>query len=104
MRFGNKAFKSWVAKMTETADADILDIIQKGNPSFKHASRPVLEIKEYFLESFGNNERMDYGTGHELNFLIFIYCMCKIGVYSVDDYAPLINKVFQRYLILMRRI
>ena len=104
MRFGNKAFKTWVAKMAETVDDDLLEVITKGNPNFKHPKRPILELKEYILESFGHNERMDYGTGHELNFLIFLYCMCKIGVYTVNDYAPLINKVFQRYLLLMRRI
>jgi serine/threonine-protein phosphatase 2A activator len=30
--------------------------------------------------------------------------MCKIGIYSVNDFKPLINKVFQRYLVLMRKI
>lgn len=104
MRFGNKAFKTWVAKMTETVEDDLLDVITKGNPNFKNPKRPILELKEYILESFGHNERMDYGTGHELNFLIFLYGMCKIGVYTVNDYPPLINKIFQRYLLLMRRI
>lgn len=53
-----------------------------------------MEVKEYLMESFGHNERMDYGTGHELNFLVFLYCMCKIGVYTVNDYPALINKIF----------
>lgn len=94
MRFGNKAFKSWVAKIAETVDADLEEIITKGNPNFKFPKRPIIELREYILESFGHNERMDYGTGHELNFLIFLYCLCKIGVFTVNDYAPLINKIF----------
>ena len=104
MRFGNKAFKTWVEAVASTVDEDLLEIVTKGNPEFKNPKKPILELREYMLESFGHNERMDYGTGHELNFLVFIYCMCKIGVYKVDDYPVLINKVFQRYLILMRRI
>ncbi len=31
------------------------------------------ERSEYFRESFGNKMRMDYGTGHEFNFLCYIY-------------------------------
>ena len=104
MRFGNKAFKTWIEAVASTVDEDLLEIVTKGNPEFKNPKKPILELREYMLESFGHNERMDYGTGHELNFLVFIYCMCKIGVYKVDDYPVLINKVFQRYLILMRRI
>ena len=56
------------------------------------------EIRQYLIESFGSYERIDYGTGHELNFFIFLYSMCKIGMYSVNDFKPLINRVFQRYL------
>lgn len=104
MRFGNKAFVSWIAKVAETVDEDLLEIISVGNPAFKNPKLPIQEIKHYLLESFGNNERVDYGTGHELNFLVFLYCMCKIGVYSVNDYTVLINIIFQRYLELMRRI
>ena len=62
------------------------------------------EMKEYLLESFGSYERIDYGTGHELNFIIFLYCMCKTGFCGIDDFEALINVIFQRYILLMRRI
>ena len=104
MRFGNKAFRTWLDKIIANADADLVEIGKAGNPDFKHFSRAIPEIKEYLVDSFGSYERIDYGTGHELNFYVFLYCMCKIGIYGVDDYKELINKVFQRYLILMRRI
>lgn len=61
-------------------------------------------MKTYLIDSFGSYERIDYGTGHELNFYVLIYCLCKIGIFSVDDYKPLINCVFQRYMLLMRKI
>lgn len=56
------------------------------------------------IDSFGSYERIDYGTGHELNFYIFIYCMCKLGIYTKDDYKFLINCVFQKYLLFMRKM
>ena len=104
MRFGNKAFKTWVDKIRASIDTDLAEIMQVGNPEFKHKERAIVEIREYLLESFGSYERIDYGTGHELNFYVFLYCMCKIGIYTVDDYEVLINKVFNRYLQLMRRL
>jgi len=104
MRFGNKAFRNWLDKVISNVDSELTIIAAGGNQNFKNFERAIPEIREYLIESFGSYERLDYGTGHELNFFIFLYCMCKIGIYSVNDFKPLINVVFQRYLILMRRI
>lgn len=62
------------------------------------------EIREYFLDSFGSYIRLDYGTGHELNFVVFLLCLFKLKVYKPDDFKALINKVFQKYMTLMRKI
>ena len=94
MRFGNKAFKTWIDQINTFIDEDIGKMMQAGNPKFTHWQRAVPELKEYLIDSFGSYERIDYGTGHELNFVMFIYCMCKIGIYTIDDYRPLINRVF----------
>lgn len=104
MRFGNKAFRQWVDKIAAAIDADLMVIVEATKPDFVHKAEAIYELREYLLESFGSYERIDCGTGHELNFIIFLYCMCKVGFYGVEDYEPLINKIFQRYLVLMRRI
>jgi len=104
MRFGNKAFRTWMDKIIDTADDDLLALAQAANPEFQHFARAIPELKAYLIDSFGSYERIDYGTGHELNFFVFLYCMCKIGIYTVNDYKELINCVFQRYLLLMRRL
>ena len=104
MRFGNKAFRTWLDRIIQNVDEDLKAIMNAANPEFTQAERAVLEVKEYLIDSFGSYERIDYGTGHELNFYVFLYCMCKINVFNVNDYKPLINKIFQRYLILMRRL
>jgi len=64
----------------------------------------IPELKVYLTESFGSYERIDYGTGHELNFVVFLLCLVKLQVYKQEDFKALINKVFQRYLTLMRKI
>ena len=98
MRFGNKAFRTWVDKIVSAVDDDLAVIMQAGNPEFKNYQRAIPELKGYLVDSFGSYERIDYGTGHELNFFVFLYCLCKIGIYTYDDYKPLINQIFQRYL------
>jgi len=76
----------------------------KGTPLFKAITNKESLDFRYLIDSFGSYERLDYGTGHELNFFVFLYCMCKLGFYNYDDYKCLINKIFQRYLLLMRKI
>ena len=66
--------------------------------------KAIPEIKVYLQESFGQYERLDYGTGHELNFVVFMLCLFKLQVYKPEDFEAVINKVFQRYLLLMRKV
>jgi serine/threonine-protein phosphatase 2A activator len=37
------------------------------------------EVASYLLGSFGSSQRLDYGTGHELNFIAFLGCLWKLG-------------------------
>jgi serine/threonine-protein phosphatase 2A activator len=32
----------------------------------------IPEVSAYLVESFGNRRRIDYGTGHEANFIAFL--------------------------------
>ncbi len=36
------------------------------------SSHDVLQLRAYLLDAFGNATRIDYGTGHETNFVIFL--------------------------------
>lgn len=58
----------------------------------------------YLCESFGNATRIDYGTGHETNFLAFLCCLDLVGAVNKNDDRALILALFQRYLILVRRL
>ena len=89
MRFGNKAFRTWLDRVVQNADDQILKFSNK--PGFERA---IPELKTYLIESFGSYERIDYGTGHELNFVVLLLCLFKLGVYKPDDFKAVINKVF----------
>ena len=58
----------------------------------------IMELEGYFINSLGSNTRIDYGTGHELHFLIFLM---GLNV-PVSDYCDLVLKVFSGYIRLMR--
>lgn len=49
----------------------------------------VTELSSYLLSSFGHPVRLDYGTGHESSFQVFLYALCKLGCFgSTQDEPP----------------
>lgn len=69
----------------------ISDIIQQtplsttigrfANPAMREVIEKIESITEnpYLRNSFGNKSRLDFGTGHELNFLCYLFCISKEG-------------------------
>lgn len=70
-RFGNKAYRVWLSKVWENR-ASILSKVTD-NP----------EAQEYFCQSFGSWTRIDYGTGHELNFVAFLACLSSLNLINI---------------------
>ncbi|KAF2880365.1 hypothetical protein ILUMI_25812 [Ignelater luminosus] len=97
-RFGNQAFRTWYQKLNERA----FDLIQSVLPEKLH--RAIPEIMHYLLEAFGNPTRIDYGTGHELSFVMFLCCLFKIGALVESDKAAVPCKIFARYLEVARKL
>ena len=62
------------------------------------------ELSGYLSESFGNPTRIDYGTGHELSFVVFLRCLDRLGLTSPADRKALVLIVLTAYLDLMRRV
>jgi len=98
-RFGNKAYRDWFDKMDETS----IDMMKNILPEeLQEASG---EIAAYWILSFGNRTRIDYGTGHETNFAAWMCCLDQLGILNhVDDYYVIVTRVFNRYLKLMRKL
>ena len=99
MRFGNRAYRTLMDKVFAGSNEMLASL--SSAPGFE---RCISEIKVYWEESFGSYERIDYGTGHELNFVVFLFCLFKMGVYNEGDLCSAINKIFQRYMVLMRKL
>ncbi|KAH3759792.1 serine/threonine-protein phosphatase 2A regulatory subunit B' [Pelomyxa schiedti] len=97
-RFGNKAFRIWHEKLKQTAAAL--------HRAFLPATlqNAVIELVPYFTESFGNETRIDYGTGHELAFLAWLYVLVATGFFGPADYRAIVLRVFIRYLDVVRKL
>jgi hypothetical protein len=146
IRFGNPAFQEWhlclqersasiVREMHQAAlqesklqdDLDASAEIQAAFSRGKTASQKysqilpedppsVLELSSYLHDAFGHPVRLDYGTGHESSFMIFLYGACKLGwldeqAAAQEKAAPSMEKlkaaalsVFSAYLKVTRQL
>lgn len=97
-RFGNKAFRDFFKRLKENSLSLVKDLLPEDKQSAAE------EISVYLTEGVGNDTRIDYGTGHELSFVAFLFCLCKIGVLQQEDAEAVVLKVFERYMVLMRKL
>eukprot|EP01087_Luapelamoeba_hula_P011184 TRINITY_DN3008_c0_g1_i1.p1 TRINITY_DN3008_c0_g1~~TRINITY_DN3008_c0_g1_i1.p1 ORF type:complete len:312 (-),score=41.04 TRINITY_DN3008_c0_g1_i1:407-1321(-) len=95
-RFGNPAFRAFHEKLTQNA-AEL-------HKPFISPEEAIPELVPYILDSFGNPIRIDYGTGHELHFVIWMYCLHALGLFKPEDYTALVVRVFNQYLKLCRKV
>ncbi|PHH55191.1 Serine/threonine-protein phosphatase 2A activator 1 [Ceratocystis fimbriata CBS 114723] len=111
-RFGNPAFRKWVALLQDAARGMMQEELgidggdaaecasdtgtETETESEKRTgdqlenqvasdSQPVTALDElvsYFMGGWGSAERLDYGTGHELSFLAFLGGLWKLGFFA----------------------
>ena len=62
------------------------------------------ELSGYLEDSFGNSQRVDYGTGHETTFFVFFYCLYKGGLLQREDLPAALLLVFPAYLKVCRHL
>jgi len=97
-RFGNKAFKTWYERLQSCAET----LLEEALPLETHPA--IVELKTYLTEAFGNSTRIDYGTGHELSFVMFLCCLFKLEVLKEADAPAAVLKVFNSYIELCRKL
>lgn len=97
-RFGNMAYRTWHQKMSNAS----LELIQGLLPN--ELLEAAKELDVYLKDSFGNSTRIDYGTGHELNFIMFLMGLFKIGVLKKEDEVSIGLKLFDLYLNFARKL
>lgn len=96
-RFGNPVFRTF------------LDNISLALPSWHRDlglqdEKQVEEISVYLHNSFGNKTRIDYGSGHELNFFLWLLTLNRLSLLPPSTFPSLVLVVLPAYLRLMRRI
>ncbi|KAK9463686.1 Phosphotyrosyl phosphatase activator [Lipomyces oligophaga] len=97
-RFGNPAFRDYF----DAVEKHLAILIPLKFPTLSPAE--VGEVSTYLINSLGNRTRIDYGSGHELNFICFLLCLDRLGIVGHTDYPALVLRVFVRYIALMRKI
>mmetsp|Transcript_54017 Transcript_54017/g.110526 ORF Transcript_54017/g.110526 Transcript_54017/m.110526 type:complete len:447 (+) Transcript_54017:153-1493(+) len=98
IRFGNPSFKKWHERLLERSEDIITTILktrdddesptpelacQRGRDAASGALQPrgdgsVRQVSPYLHDSFGHAIRLDYGTGHESSFLVFLLILSKV--------------------------
>ncbi|CAG8650685.1 4407_t:CDS:2 [Acaulospora morrowiae] len=78
-RFGNPAFRDFYDRVTNSS-TELHETLTLPPSS-------IQEVSRYFVESWGNRKRIDYGTGHEANFIAWLLCIEKLGLIGPDDYT-----------------
>ena len=75
LRYGNPSYRTWSTRLLDQAPQLLADLLP--DP----LQGAGVELLPYLLDSFGNPTRIDYGTGHETNFVALLYCLARLGVF-----------------------
>lgn len=94
-RFGNPAFRTFYEKVKSSISELFANLVPEA---------AIKEVGKYFYESFGNEKRIDYGTGHEANFMAWLLCLEKLKVLNESDDKAVVLRVFVKYIKLMRQL
>ncbi|CAG9335538.1 unnamed protein product [Blepharisma stoltei] len=104
-RYGNKAFTTLQQRIVDSG-RELIRTLLLTKPFGQELvdSHADLEINTYLSQSFGDPIRIDYGTGHELNFISFLLVLFCLGYLEDTDRAAMIHHIFWSYITLMRKI
>lgn len=99
-RFGKVEFRGFYDALHKSAGALIKQL------PFEFTEQQVVDLEAYLGNSFGDRERIDFGSGHELNFLCFLLCLDKLCFFpkSHELDKSVVLLVFAKYLTTMRRL
>jgi serine/threonine-protein phosphatase 2A activator len=95
-RFGNPIFRSYIN--------DVKLHLDKWHQRLNIPTEAIPEVSTYLENSFGSSSRLDYGSGHELNFFLWLLCLNRLSQLPEETFPTIALVIFPRYLTLIRRI
>lgn len=97
-RFGKVEFRDYF----DDLETNSKQLIKNAFPSLTDEHVNILST--YLIQSWGDKRRIDYGSGHELNFICFLYGLTFYKQFDLTstDSTNLVLKVFIEYLRIMR--
>ena len=96
-RFGNSSFRLFLDEVDAQSSSWHSSLGLPGPAA-------IAEVSTYFREAFGNRIRIDYGSGHELNYMIWLLCLNRLSLLPESEFSAVILIVFPRYIQLMRML
>ena len=96
-RFGNPAFRSFLSSISADFSA------WHGGLGLE-CSASINEVSAYLEHSFGNYTRIDYGSGHELHFIIWLLCLNRLSLLPETAFSAVTLLIFPRYIKLLRNL
>ena len=100
-RFGNPAFRAFLDALSQHSSEWHAHLLPSPPPLLEAA---LPEVSTYLFQSFGNHARIDYGSGHELNFFIYLLCLNRLDILPPSTFPHLALVVFPYYIRLMRKL
>lgn len=124
--FGNPAFRTWHQRLLERSNAIITACLlaRDGDLTPDEASQKgwdaaagileatddpaIQQVSCYLHDAFGHAVRLDYGTGHESSFLVFLLVLSKVKCFgetpSLEALGSITLSLFDQYLQVTRRL
>lgn len=96
VRFAHPEFRDWLA----LGHLRIEHFLR----SLQVAEDAKAALSFYLGSSLGSAQRLDYGTGHELNFLVAMLALFNLGIYSESELECVASQVFPGYFSLIRTL
>jgi len=98
-RYGNPAYRDWFASLENEGEQLLTEVVAGTGKE-----GAVVELLPYLMDSFGNSTRIDYGTGHEMAFVMLLCCLFRMEGLQQTDRAAVGLKVFGSYMTLCRQL